>query len=190
MIAVEIYYVLLGAGVGAFTSFLGNCALAKITERKETERTKSVLKKEFRWMYKILLNNLVVCDIIRNSEPGERDDFTKYSVLGHILVGGAVLDSLMSSGSILRLKPEEIGRVKAIGNNVAAYDNMVEWLRNRPERFSPDELLDTMNKIESETKRTIESLDSFKSEWIDMEKAKREAGEELKRHSEDWTPFS
>ena len=189
LLTAETYYVLLGAAVGACIGFFGNYILIKRAERNELKKTKSMLKLEFHRIYKILLNNIGICKVIKHKNmkmrkagmTGGPDEFTIFDIFQNLLIDTIVLHSLISTGSILRLSPNGVGNIQAIENELAIYNNGAEWFLARLKKFNSDELEDTLDKIISKTNETLDCLDlSLDFEWFDKDKMITEVTDELK----------
>ena len=111
----EVNYVLLGVCL----AFFGNYLLIKRTEKRELEKTKSLLKLEFSRIYKILLYNIDLCEEIRytdkearkESKNREPDGFLVLSTFQNLVLDTIILHSLISTGSILNLATNEIKNI-------------------------------------------------------------------------------
>ena len=120
MVIVEIYYILLSAAVGGCIGFFANFVLVKRAEANEIKKTKSMLALEFRRIYKILLNNIGICNAIKDKNSKMRksgitrepDEFIIFDIFQSLLVDTIVLHSLISTGSILKLPPGDVSNTQ------------------------------------------------------------------------------
>ena len=174
--------------------FIVNLVLNNIAKRNELKKTKSMLDLEFHRIYKILLNNINMCKAIKDKNTKMRDDgmtegpdeFTIFDIFQNLLIDTIILHSLISTGSILRLSPNEVCNIQIIESELAMYNNGAEWFLDRLKKFNDDELDGTLDKIIEKTNETCNCLDtSLDFEWFDKEKMIIKVTDELKYITSD-----
>ena len=158
-------------------------------EKDKIENTKSTLELEFRRIYKTLLHNIEVYALIKriNDTELKKDnnttvgDFAQYSTINSLAIKTVVMDSLVSTGAILQLEPNEINNIQIIDGQLSDYSSGVEWFSHHLLGSNIEDINKALKQIKKETDRTIECLEyrlDFK--WFDFDKMKKEVTKELK----------
>ena len=207
----SIITVLIGVIIGGITKFFVNSGLIWRAERKEVNKTKTMLEIEFSRIYKILLTNIDMCEFIQEentkihqTEGVTRsvDTFEVFNVYQNLTIDMVILHSLISTGSILKLSSNEVSNIQAIVSELSIYNSGADWFSDKLKAFDDDGIewfldkepntldTDNMNKILddiiSKTRETIQCFESrLNFGWFDKDKMKIRVIDELKYITSD-----